>query len=91
MSAQAILRTTCRDQMNRNDAGKKAKQSINVHADSGGYYDAHGAKRILAEVSREHGPASADALIRELELDRIFGFKTAATADGASGENSTPT
>jgi hypothetical protein len=33
-----------------------------VHADFGGYYNAHGARMILAEVSCA------------LELDRLFGF-----------------
>lgn len=54
---------------------EKAKQLLKVHADFGGYYNAHGAKLILAEVSREHGPAAADQLIRDLELERIFGIK----------------
>jgi hypothetical protein len=30
-------------------------------------------------VSREHGQAAVDALIRELELERIFGFKPGST------------
>ena len=54
---------------------EKARQLLKVHADFGGSYNAHGAKLILAEVRREHGQAAADALIRELELERIFGFK----------------
>lgn len=54
---------------------EKAKQLLKVHADFGGYYNAHGAKLILAEVRREHGQAAVDELIRELELERIFGFK----------------
>ncbi|HUG77142.1 MAG TPA: hypothetical protein VML57_06620 [Burkholderiales bacterium] len=45
-----------------------------MHADFGGYYNAHGARMILAEVSCEHGQAAVDALSRELELDRLFGF-----------------
>ncbi|MDH3318754.1 MAG: hypothetical protein OEO84_03600 [Betaproteobacteria bacterium] len=53
----------------------KARQLLAVHADFGGYYNAHGARLILAEVSREHGQAAVDGLIRELELERIFGFK----------------
>ncbi len=57
---------------------EKARQLLKVHADFAGYYNAHGAKLILAEVHREHGQAAVDALIRELELERIFGFKPGA-------------
>lgn len=54
---------------------EKARQLLEVHAGFGGYYNAHGAKLVLAEVAREHGQGAADALIRELELERIFGIK----------------
>lgn len=60
----------------------KAKQLLEVHADFGGYYNAHGAKLILAEVNREHGQAAVDALIRELQLERIFGFRPGTVFDG---------
>jgi len=52
----------------------KARELLKAQADFGGFYNAHGAKLILAEVNREHGQAAVDALIRELELTRIFGF-----------------
>jgi hypothetical protein len=64
---------------------EKAKQLLSVHADFGGYYNAHGAKLILAEVNREHGQPAVDALIRELELERIFGFKPGTPFDGRPG------
>jgi len=60
----------------------KAKQLLKVQADFGGFYNANGAKLILAEVSREHGQAAVDALIRELELERIFGFAPGTRFDG---------
>ena len=53
---------------------EKAKKLLAVQADFGGFYNANGAKLILAEVQREHGQQAVDALIRELELERIFGF-----------------
>jgi hypothetical protein len=56
---------------------EKARQLLKVHADFGGYYNAHGAKLVLAEVTREHGQAAADALVRELDLERIFSIKPA--------------
>jgi len=61
---------------------EKARQLLKVQADFGGFYNANGAKLILAEVSREHGHEAVDGLIRELELERIFGFQPGATFDG---------
>lgn len=61
---------------------EKAKQLLKVHADFGGFYNANGAKLILAEVHREHGQAAVDQLIREFDLERIFGFKPGTTFDG---------
>lgn len=61
---------------------EKAKQLLEVQAGFGGFYNANGAKLILAEVTREHGQAAVDALIRELELERIFGFAPGTVFDG---------
>jgi hypothetical protein len=62
---------------------EKAKQLLSVQASFGGYYNKNGAKLILAEVSREHGQAAADQLIRELDLERIFGFAPGTVFDGS--------
>lgn len=62
---------------------EKAKQLLKVQADFGGFYNANGAKLILAEVQREHGQPAVDQLIRELELERIFGFKPGSVFDGS--------
>ena len=61
----------------------KARQLLKVQADFGGFYNANGAKLILAEVQREHGQPAVDQLIRELELERIFGFKPGSAFDGS--------
>jgi hypothetical protein len=53
----------------------KAKELLKVQADFGGFYNANSAKLILAEVSREHGQAAVDRLIRDLGLDKVFGFE----------------
>lgn len=66
----------------------KARELLRAQADFGGFYNAHGAKLILAEVNREHGQAAVDALIRELELTRIFGFAP-ETAFGANPTGTT--
>ena len=62
---------------------ERARQLLKVQAGFGGFYNANGSKLILAEVSREHGQAAVDQLIRELELDRIFGFTPGTVFDGS--------
>lgn len=62
---------------------ERARQLLKVQAGFGGFYNANGSKLILAEVSREHGQAAVDQLIRELELDRVFGFTPGTVFDGA--------
>jgi len=62
---------------------EKARKLLAVQADFGGFYNANGAKLILAEVQREHGQDGVDGLIRELELERIFGFAPGTHFDGS--------
>jgi hypothetical protein len=54
---------------------ERARQLLRVQADFGGSYNANSSKLILSEVMREHGQQAVDDVIRELELERIFGFK----------------
>jgi hypothetical protein len=60
----------------------KARQLLKVQASFGGFYNANGSKLILAEVFRVHGQEPVDQLIRDLELERIFGFKPGMRFDG---------
>lgn len=60
----------------------KAKELLKVQADFGGFYNANSAKLILAEVSREHGQAAVDRLVRELNLDKVFGFEAGMHFEG---------
>ena len=60
----------------------KAKELLMVQAGFGGFYNANSSKLILAEVNREHGQAAVDALIRECELDRVFGFEPGTRFEG---------
>jgi len=62
---------------------EKARQLLKVQADFGGSYNANGAKLILAEVAREHGQGAVDGLIRDLDLERIFGFRPGTRFDGS--------
>jgi len=41
----------------------------------GGGYNRNGARLVLAEVQREHGQTAVDQLIREFDLEHLFGFK----------------
>ncbi len=52
----------------------KARELIAVQANMGGGYNRNGAKLILAEVQREHGQEAVDRLIREYDLEQLFGF-----------------
>ena len=54
---------------------EKARQLLQVQANMGGGYNRNGAKLILADVQKEHGQAAVDQLIRELNLETVFGFK----------------
>ena len=60
----------------------KAKELLKVQADFGGFYNANSAKLILAEVTREHGQAAVDRLIRDLNLDKVFGFEAGMHFEG---------
>lgn len=53
----------------------KAKELLAVQVDMGGGYNRNGAKLILLEVQKEHGHGAVDQLIRELGLEKTFGFR----------------
>ncbi len=58
---------------------EKARELISVQANMGGGYNRNGARLILAEVQREHGQQAVDTLIREFDLETLFGFKPGAS------------
>jgi hypothetical protein len=66
---------------------EKARQLLATQAGFGGGYNRHGARLILAEVQREHGPAAADTLIRELHLDEVFGLTPLTGSTSHSGKD----
>ncbi len=53
---------------------ERARQLLQTQASFGGSYNRQGTRLILAEVAREHGQEAVDGLIRELELERVFGI-----------------
>ncbi|GMQ89715.1 MAG: hypothetical protein BMS9Abin10_0046 [Gammaproteobacteria bacterium] len=60
----------------------KAQELLQVQAGFGGFYNANSSKLILSEVYREHGQAAVDQLIRELDLEKIFGFEPGTRFEG---------
>ncbi len=58
---------------------EKAKQLLQVQANFGGFYNRNSARLILAEVHREHGQGAVDQLIRDLDLEVVFGFEPGKT------------
>jgi len=54
----------------------KARELLQVQVSMGGGYNRNGAKLILAEIDKFHGQAAVDKLIKELNLESVFGFKT---------------
>jgi hypothetical protein len=61
---------------------EKARELLGVQASMGGGYNRNGARLILAEVQREHGQGAVDNLIRELDLENLFGFKPGTVFSG---------
>jgi len=55
----------------------KARQLLQVQVDFGGGYNRNSARLILAEVVREHGQVDANQLIKDMQLDIVFGFEQA--------------
>ena len=53
----------------------KARQLLQVQVDFGGGYNRNSARLILAEVVREHGQVDANQLIKDMQLDKVFGFE----------------
>jgi len=53
---------------------ERARELLEVQVGLASGYNRNAAKLILAEVRREHGQAAVDALIRDMQLDQVFGF-----------------
>jgi len=53
---------------------ERARQLLQAQVNFGGGYNRQGSRLILGEVARAHGQEAVDALIRELDLERVFGF-----------------
>jgi hypothetical protein len=61
---------------------EKARELLSKQAQVAGGYTRNGARLILAEIQKEHGQDAVDLLIRELDLENIFGFKPGTVFKG---------
>ncbi|MBU1191486.1 MAG: hypothetical protein KKA36_01080 [Gammaproteobacteria bacterium] len=52
----------------------RARELLQVQTSLGSGYNRNSARLILAEIQREHGQAAVDRLIRDLDLEKAFGF-----------------
>ncbi len=53
----------------------RARQLLSIQVGFGGGYNANSARLILSEVQKEHGQGVVDQLIREMNLEQVFGFE----------------
>jgi len=53
----------------------KARELLAVQVNMGGGYNRNAARLILAEVQADHGQAAVDGLIREFDMETLFGLK----------------
>ncbi|MBU0594781.1 MAG: hypothetical protein KKH74_13730 [Gammaproteobacteria bacterium] len=53
----------------------RARQLLAIQVNFGSGYNANSAKLVLSEVQKEHGQAVVDQLIREMNLEQVFGFE----------------
>jgi hypothetical protein len=54
---------------------EKAHELLAVQVSMGGGYNRNAARLILAEIQADHGQAAVDALIREFDMENLFGLK----------------
>lgn len=54
---------------------ERARELLEVQVHLGGGYNRNAAGRILGEVQYEHGQEAVDRLIRELDLETVFGYR----------------
>ncbi len=53
----------------------RARELIAVQVDFAGGYNRHATKLILADIQKDHGQVMVNELIKEFQLDELFGLK----------------
>jgi hypothetical protein len=61
---------------------ERARELIGIQLQFGGGYNRNAARLILGEVQREHGQGAVDDLIRELNLEAVFGLQPGTDFSG---------
>jgi len=54
----------------------KARELIETHVMLASGYNRNATKMVLGELNRDEGQKAVDQLIREFNLDELWGFKT---------------
>lgn len=57
---------------------ERARELIRVQVSLGSGYNRNATRLILREVQTEHGQQAVDGLIRELDLETVFGLRPGA-------------
>ena len=57
----------------------RAKELLEIQVKMASGYNRNAAKLILVEVQNEHGQAAVDHLIRDMNLEQVFGFQPGQT------------
>ena len=62
---------------------EKARELIGMHVSLGSGYNQNAAKLVLGEVMRDHGQQTVDMLIREYDLENLWGIKPGTKFESA--------
>ena len=54
---------------------EKARELIAMHVELGSGYNRNAARMVLGEVMRDHGQEAVDQLIRDYDLEQIWGIE----------------
>ncbi len=60
----------------------RARYFLAIQVNFGGGYNANSAKLILSEMQKDYGQEVVDQLIREFDLEKVFGFAPGTCFEG---------
>ena len=53
----------------------KAREMLSTHVSLGSGYNRNAARLVLGEIQRDHGQQAVDMLIREFNMEGLWGIK----------------
>ena len=53
----------------------KARELLSTHVSLGSGYNRNAARLVLGEIQRDHGQQTVDMLIREFNMEQLWGIK----------------